>query len=175
MEFFEVLTQRRSVRSYTSQPVEESTLRRIFEAANTAPSAGNLQAYQVRVVRDQAKKDALVSATYGQGFIADAPVCLIFCADLDRSAAKYGERGSELYSVQDATIAATFAMLTAVNLGLATVWVGDFDEKKVQQVLDVKSIRPVAIFSLGYAAEQPQPSPRRAVEEIFQGDFPQTD
>ena len=175
MEFFEVLTQRRSVRSYTSQPVEESTLRRIFEAANTAPSAGNLQAYQVRVVRDQAKKDALVSATYGQGFIADAPVCLIFCADLDRSAAKYGERGSELYSVQDATIAATFAMLTAVNLGLATVWVGDFDEKKVQQVLEVKSIRPVVIFSLGYAAEQPKPSPRRAVEEIFQGDFPQTD
>jgi nitroreductase len=88
---------------------------------------------------------------------------------------KYGKRGSELYSVQDATIAGTFAMLAAVNLGLATVWVGDFDEKKVQKVLGVKSIRPVAIFSLGYAAEQPQPSPRRALEEIFQGDFPQTD
>ena len=175
MEFFEVLTQRRSVRSYTTQPVEESKLRRIFEAANTAPSAGNLQAYQVRVVRDQAKKDALAFATYGQGFIAQAPICLVFCTDPDRSAAKYGERGTELYSVQDATIAATFAMLTAVNLGLATVWVGDFDEKKVQQVLEVKSIRPVAIFSLGYAAEQPKPSPRRAVEEIFQGDFPQTD
>ena len=175
MDFFEVLTQRRSVRSYTTQPVEESRLRRIFEAANTAPSAGNLQAYQVRVVRDQAKKDALASATYGQGFIAQAPICLVFCTDPDRSAAKYGERGSELYSVQDATIAATFAMLTAVNLGLATVWVGDFDEKKVQQILEVKSIRPVAIFSLGYAAEQPKPSPRRAVEEIFQGDFPQTD
>jgi nitroreductase len=175
MDFNEVLTQRRSVRSYKSRPVEDSKLRRIFEAANTAPSAGNLQAYQVRLVREQAKKTALAAATYGQGFIADAPVCLIFCADPDRSAAKYGERGSELYSVQDATIAATFAMLTAVNLGLATVWVGDFDEKKVQQVLDVKSIRPVAIFSLGYAAEQPQPSPRRAVEEIFQGDFPQTD
>jgi nitroreductase len=175
MEFIEVLSKRRSVRSYTPQPVEESKLRSIFEAANTAPSAGNLQAYQVRVVRDQAKKNALATATYGQGFIADAPVCLIFCADPDRSAAKYGERGSELYSVQDATIAGTFAMLAAVNLGLATVWVGDFDEKKVQEVLEVKSIRPVAIFSLGYAAEQPQPSPRRAVEEIFQGDFPQTD
>ena len=57
-------------------------------------------------------------------------------------------------------------MLAAVDLGLSTVWVGDFDEKKVQDVLGVKSI-PVAMFSLGYAAEQPQPSPRRAIEEIF--------
>jgi len=175
MEFAEVLTKRRSVRSYKSQPVEENKLRRIFEAANMAPSAGNLQAYEVRVVRDRAKRSALAEAANGQRFIADSPVSLVFCADHARSAEKYGKRGSELYSVQDATIAATFAMLAAVDLGLATVWVGDFDEEKVQQVLGVKSVRPVAIFSLGYAAEQLQPSPRRAIEEIFHGDFPQTD
>jgi len=175
MEFVEVLTQRRSVRSYKPQPVEESKLKRIFEAANMAPSAGNLQAYQVQVVREQTKRSALAKAAHDQGFIAEAPVCLVFCADPNRSAAKYGNRGSELYSVQDATIAGTFAMLAAVDLGLATVWVGDFDEKRVQQVLEVKSIRPVVMFSLGYAAELPSPSPRRAIEEIFQGDFPQTD
>jgi len=127
------------------------------------------------VIRDQAKKNALARAANDQGFIATSPISLVFCADPARSEQKYGKRGSELYCVQDATIAATFAMLAAVDLGLATVWVGDFDERKVQQVLEVKSIRPVAIFSLGYAAEQPQPSPRRAIEEIFQGDFPQTD
>jgi len=175
MEFTEVLTKRRSIRSYKPQPVEENKLRRIFEAANIAPSAGNLQAYQVRVVRDQVKRNALAQAAHGQGFIADSPVSLVFCADPARSEQKYGKRGSELYSVQDATIAATYAMLAAVDLGLATVWVGDFDEKQVQRILETKSIRPVAIFSLGYAAEQPQPSPRRAIEEIFQGDFPQTD
>jgi len=175
MEFTELLTKRRSVRAYKTQPVEESKLRGIFEAANIAPSAGNLQAYQVRVVREQAKRSALAQAAYGQGFIADAPVSLVFCADPERSAQKYGKRGSELYCLQDATIAGAFAMLAAVDLGLATVWVGDFDEKKVQQIIDVKSIRPVAIFSLGYAAEEPKPSPRRAIEEIFQGDFPQTD
>lgn len=175
MEFIEVLRQRRSVRSYKSQPVEESKLKRIFEAANMAPSAGNLQAYQVHVVRDEAKRKALVNAAHGQGFILEAPVCLVFCADPGRSAVKYGKRGSELYSIQDATIAGSFAILAAVDLGLATVWIGDFDEKKVQEVLGVKTLRPVAMFSLGYAAEQPQPSPRRAIEEIFRGDFPQTD
>jgi nitroreductase len=175
MEFFSVLAQRRSVRSYLSRPVEEVKLKRIFEAANLAPSAGNLQAYQVHVVRDQAKRNALAEASHGQTFLAEAPVCLVFCADPQRSAARYGKRGSELYCVQDATIAGSFAMLAAVDLGLATVWVGDFDEKKVQKVLANESIRPVAIFSLGYAGEQPEPSPRRAIEEIFQGDFPQTD
>ena len=163
------------MRSFKPQPVEESKLKRIFEAANMAPSAGNLQAYQVQVVRDQAKRKALAKAAHDQGFIAEAPVCLVFCADPNRSAATYDKRGSELYSVQDATIAGAFAMLAAVDLGLATVWVGDFDEDEVRQVLEVKSIRPVAMFSLGYAAELPPPSPRRALEEIFQGDFPQTD
>ena len=35
--------------------------------------------------------------------------------------------------------------------------------------------RPVVMFSLGYAAEEPKPAGRRAIEEIFSGDFPQTD
>jgi nitroreductase len=175
MEFVEVLTQRHSVRAYTQQPIEEDKLKRIFQAVNMAPSAGNLQAYKVFVVHEQAKREALAKAAHDQGFIAQAPVCLIFCSDPDRSATKYGKRGRELYSIQDATIAGAYAMLAAVDLGLATVWVGDFDEQKVQQVLGAKSVRPVAMFSLGYAGEQPEPSPRRALEEIFQGDFPQTD
>jgi nitroreductase len=175
MEFFDVLRNRRSVRSYRSQPVEEEKLKRVFEAANTAPSAGNLQAYQVRVVRDEAKRKALARAAHDQGYIAEAPVCLVFFADAERSAEKYGKRGAELYSIQDATIAGSFAMLAAVDVGLATVWIGDFDEKKVRQILETETLRPVAMFSLGYAGEQPSPSPRRAIEEIFSGDYPQTD
>ena len=175
MEFFEVLRQRRSVRSYRSQPVEDEKLKRIFEAANLAPSAGNLQAYQVRVIHDEVKRKALARAAHDQGYIAEAPVCLVFFADAERSAKKYGKRGAELYSVQDATIAGSFAMLAAVDVGLATVWVGDFEEKEVQKILETQALRPVAMFSLGYAGEQPTPSPRRAIEEIFSGDYPQTD
>ena len=175
MEFFTVLQQRRSVRSYKSQPIEEDKLRKIFEAANLAPSAGNLQAYHVYVVRDKATKEALASAARGQSFIEEAPVCLVFCTDPSRSEVKYGERGRELYAVQDATIAGCYAMLAAVDLGLSTVWVGDFDEEAVRTVVGEKMGRPVAMFSLGYAAEEPKSSSRRAIEEIFSGDFPQTD
>lgn len=155
--------------------MEDEKLRRIFEAANLAPSAGNLQAYRVFVFRDPAQREALARAAFDQKFITEAPVCMVFCADPGRSATEFGGRGKELYSVQDATIAGSFAMLAAVNLGLATVWVGDFDEDKIRAVIGIESVRPVAMFSLGYAAEEPQPTPRRAIEEIFSGDFPQTD
>ena len=150
MEFFSVLQQRRSVRSYKSQPVEEDKLRRIFEAANLAPSAGNLQAYHVYVFREKSKREALARAANDQTFIEQAPVCLVFCTDPSRSET-YGARGRELYSVQDATIAGSFAMLAAVDLGLSTVWVGDFDEEAVREIVGDKTGRPVAMFSLGYA------------------------
>jgi nitroreductase len=175
LEFFEVISRRRSVRAYSSKPVEEDKLKRIFQAANMAPSAGNLQAYQVHVYKKQDKKEALAKAAFDQAFLIDVPVCLVFCADPSRSVSKYGERGKELYSVQDATIAGTYAMLAAADLGLATVWVGAFDEGKVQDVVGDKSLRPVAMFALGYPAEEPEATPRRAIEEIFRGDFPQTD
>lgn len=175
LEFFTIIQQRRSIRAYRTQPVEESKLRRVCEAANLAPSAGNLQAYHVYVFQDKEKRRALERAAYGRAnFMEEAPVCLVFFTDPARSAEKYGERGRELYSVQDATIAGTFAMLAAVDLGLATVWIGDFDEDAVRKVVGDAG-RPVAMFTLGYAAEEPKPAGRRAIEEIFSGDFPQTD
>ena len=140
-----------------------------------APSAGNLQAYRVHIFRNQEKRDALAKAAFDQKYVSEAPVCLVFCADPSRSAPKYGERGSELYSVQDATIAGTYAMLAAVDLGLATVWVGAFDEEQVKEVVGENSLRPVAMFALGYPAEEPEVTSRRAIEDIFRGDFPQTD
>jgi nitroreductase len=175
LQFFDVINRRHSIRAYSSKPVEEAKLKQIFQAANMAPSAGNLQAYQVHVILKKETRDALAKAAFDQSYISDAPVCLVFSADPSRSAKKYGERGAALYSVQDATIAGTYAMLAAVDLGLATVWIGAFDEKQVQETVGDRSVRPVAMFALGYPAEEPEATSRRAIEEIFRGDFPQTD
>jgi nitroreductase len=51
VEFFEVLKKRYSVRAYKPDPISDETLKQILEAINSAPSAGNLQAYEVVVVR----------------------------------------------------------------------------------------------------------------------------
>ena len=167
MEFFEVLKRRRSTRAYAAKPVEAEKLHKILAAANAAPSAGNLQAYEIYHVTDPQKKRALARAALEQDFVAAAPEVLVFCAHPARSAPRYRQRGVRLYALQDATIACTFAMLAATALGLATVWVGAFNDEAVSKVLGAPDSHvPVAILPIGYAAETPELTLRRPLEEL---------
>ncbi|MBI2925296.1 MAG: nitroreductase family protein [Verrucomicrobia bacterium] len=167
MNLFETIKARQSVRAYEAKPIEPAKLEAILGAANQAPSAGNVQAYQICVVRDAKLKRALAKAALDQGFIAQAPVVLVFCADARRAAAHYRSRGEQLYCVQDATIAAAYAQLAATALGLATCWVGAFDEQEARRIIGVPSThRPVAIIPVGSPAETPERTPRRALGEL---------
>jgi nitroreductase len=168
MEFFDVLNERHSVRAYTGQPIESDKLQQILEAINRAPSAGNLQAYEVYLVCDEQRKTALAKSAWGQDFLAQAAVVLVFCTHAARSAGKYGSRGTNLYCLQDATIACTFAMLAATALGLSTVWVGAFDEEKARRAIEApQGHRPVAMLPVGYPAEFPRNSPRRSLNDLL--------
>ena len=167
MEFEELVKVRRSIRAFQPRPVEEEKLRKILIAANLAPSAGNLQAYEIYVVKDREIKRKLAKAALDQDFIAEAPVVLVFCANPLRSAVRYGKRGERLYCVQDATIATTFAMLMATNLGLGNVWVGAFDDDRVSEILKLpRFLKPIAILPIGYPAENPEFTGRRRLEDL---------
>ena len=167
MEFFEALKARHSVRAYADTHVEEQKFDQILEAINRAPSAGNLQAYEVYIVTQSDRRKDLAAAALGQNFISQAPITLIFCAHVDRSTAKYGQRGAQLYCIQDATIACTYAMLSATALGLSTVWVGAFNEDKVSRIVNApQTHRPVAMLPIGYAAEEPRIRERRSLSDL---------
>ena len=167
MEFFDVLKTRHSVRSYANTSVEEEKLDQILEAVNRAPSAGNLQAFEVYVVTSDDQRKELAVAALGQNFMAQAPLALVFCAHADRSARKYGQRGANLYCMQDAAIACTYAMLAVTALGLSSVWVGAFHEDQVSNILALpQANRPVAMLSIGYAAEGPRVRPRRSLSDL---------
>lgn len=167
MGFFELIEARHSVRVYRDQVVDRETVRRLLAAASLAPSAGDLQAYRTVVVERRETKAALAAAALGQDFIVAAPVVLVFFADPARSRAKYGERGTSLFCIQDATIAAAYAQLAATGLGLASCWVGAFREPPVAQALSAPpGLRPVVIMPIGYPAEAPERPPRRPIESI---------
>ncbi len=167
MEFSEVILNRHSIRTFSDRPVEQEKLQKILETANLAPSAGNLQAYEIYVVTDAKKRDGLSCAALAQEYIAVAPVALVFCTHAALTEGRYTERGTRLYTVQDATIACTFAMLAATDLGLGTVWVGTFDEKVVRLILGAPEGQvPVSILAIGYPAEFPTQHPRRPLDEI---------
>ncbi len=167
MDYFDVIEIRKSMRAYAERPVNEEKLNAILKAANTAPSAGNLQSYEIYVVRDRTTLRALATAALGQLFMSAAPIALVFCAHPERAAPRYGERGRRLYAVQDATIACTYAMLAATALGLATVWIGAFSDEAVRREIKAPEGHiPIAILPIGYSAEDPAPTRRRKLENL---------
>jgi nitroreductase len=167
MDFFEIVKARRSIRLFTDRPVEEEKIERVLETALAAPSAGNLQAYKIYVVKSAEGRAVLAAAALGQDCVRTARVVLVFCTNAAQAAKKYGERGERLYALQDATIACTFAMLAIAELGLATVWVGAFREEAVWQALGSPAgLSPVAMLPIGYAGEEPAATSRRPLEKL---------
>lgn len=165
MNFQGLAKKRKCVRRFLDKPVEQSKIDLILQAVNLAPSAGNLQAYEVVVVREQERIKKVYGAYFSPTPHYGVQAVMVFVADPERSAAKYGDRGAGLYSVQDATIACCYAMLAAADLGLASVWVGAFDEEKMADAIGARGKRPVAMLPIGYPAEDPERPERR--EGIF--------
>ncbi len=158
MNFFELISKRQSVRKYSSQAVEPEKITLILEAANRAPSAGNFQSYEIFLVSTAEKIAALAAATWDQKFIAEAQVALVICQNPSRC--EYPN--AEFYSLQDATIATTFAMLAVAELGLATCWIGAFAPENVTKALALPpDLKPIAILPIGYSAEAPERTSRR--------------
>lgn len=155
------------MRRFEPRPVEPEKLEEVLAAVNGAPSAGDLQAFEVVCATRQEVRKALSDAALKQAYIAEAPVTLVFFTHPLRSSGVYGLRGADLYCVQDATIACAFAHLRAADLGLGSVWVGAFDEKAVSQAVNAPDgLRPVALLPIGYPAETPGPTPRRGINAI---------
>lgn len=167
MEFFSVLESRHSIRAYLPMAVEDAKLDAILAAANGAPSAVNAQSYEIYITKTRDSIDRIAAATWNQGFLAQAPVVLVFCSHPARGEARLGAEGARLFALQDATIACTFAMLAATAQGLASVWIGAFDPAAVGRAIGApEGVTPVAILPIGYAAQQHEVTGRRAISDL---------
>lgn len=166
MNLKDALKGRRSIRRYSDRPVDRGLVASLLEAAETAPSAGNLRAREYFVATSPDLKAALSVAAYGQDHLATAPVVVVVCADSARSGRRYGDRG-QLYSIQDAAAATTCLLLAAHDLGLGGCWTGAFDETIARDILDLPDrLVPTAMVSIGWPDERPAPSPGRDMTEV---------
>lgn len=168
MSFRDLVHKRCSIRRFHDKPIPHGDLETILWAANRAPSAGNLQAYEIVCVTEKALRDELAGSASRQEFLAEAPVVLTFFAHPRRSSGTYGPRGANLYCVQDATIACAYAELMANDLGLSSVWIGAFDGAAVAQILGAPAdLWPVAMLPIGYGAETPtMRTTRRSLDDL---------
>lgn len=167
MSFSDLIYARHSIRNYTTAPVDSAKVDRIVEAANRAPSAANLQAYEIYLVANVKDRSALSRACCEQGFVLVAPVSLVFCANTARNKDRFGERAS-FYAIQDATIACTYAQLAAADLGLGTCWVGAFNADAVRKVIGAPpGHEPVAVLPVGHPKGQAEVKDRRPLADIL--------
>lgn len=161
------ILERRCIRKFKGDKVLRATIGRIIDAGRWAPSAGNIQPWQFFVVNNETKKMELSAAAYNQKHLVEAPVVIVVCVDPEMSAAKYNDRGRSLYVLQDSGAAVQNMLLAAEGYGLASCWVGAFDETLVSKILDLpKGLVPVTMIPIGFADEEVSPPARRPVEEI---------
>ena len=148
-EFLGFLTSRSSVREYDGTPLSQDEIDYIVTCAGTAPSAGNLESWDVVVVTDEGTRTALAEAALDQAHIEKAPAIFVVCANYVRAMSRYGDRGI-LYGLEEASIACTYMMLAAHVRRLQSCWTGAFDDEAVREVLSLPPhIRPVSLLAVG--------------------------
>lgn len=166
MDVMEAIKARRSIRKYSSKPIEEGKLSAVLEAARLAPSANNAQGWKFIVVRDKEKIKKLEAACGNQKQVGEAPVVIVVCATR-----KHTMTCGQPAETVDASIATSFIMLEACEQGLGTCWLGFFYQDKVKEILDIPDdATVVAITPLGYPDESPDMRPRKSAAEVISFD-----
>ena len=155
---------RRSIRKFKNDPVPDEHVMALIEAARLAPSGSNAQPWRFKIVRDADTRDRLVEAAHDQKFIAQAPVVIVCCADIEGylsgtiSGARYlgaaGALDDKMVNMlvsragilkekpgdigpraaANVTIAIEHMVLRALDFGLGTCWVRAFEEPKVKKI-----------------------------------------
>ena len=130
----DTLLAHRSVRAYSDRPLPPGTLETIVAAAQSAPTSSNLQAWSVIAVEDRGRKARLASFAGNQKHVANAPLLLVFLADLTRLRAVSRQHGLpgegldflELFviGVADAAFAAQNAVVALESLGMGSCYIG---------------------------------------------------
>jgi len=179
MDTFEAIKNRRSIRKFKADPVDDETLEKVLEAGRLAPSWANTQCWRFIVIRDQAAKDALADAiianpTLGRnpaaGGIRTAPVVIAACAEKEVSGYFSGKAATDkgdYWFMFDVALALENMMIAATSLGLGMVHIGLFDPGVVGGILGIPdNVNLVELTPLGYPEFQPNPRPRKELSEI---------
>ena len=165
-DVFRIFATRRSTRKFDRIKVEEWKIDKILAAADTAPTAGNFQGLKIFYIKNKKTKEALVEASNKQPYV-NAPVVLIFCMDPSRVNLKFPSEILEKFSLQDATLAASYAQIAATGLGLSSIWIGMFDEEKVKSIIRTE-LRPSSILCIGYPDKKKLPKSRRNLKKLIE-------
>ena len=158
MDMLELSKHRYSCRKLSDKPVEQEKLDRIIATAIAAPTAKNLQPYKLWLFKSEEAMEKLKETTH---FTFGAKVVIAVGAKPSDAFVRPFDQKN--YGEIDGAIVATHIMLAIEAEGLNTTWVGYFDAPKLQQLFpQMADYEMIALFPIGYAADDAKPSPRHA-------------
>ena len=158
---------RKSIRTYTSEPIDDALLHRLLSEAMRAPTMGNMQLYSVVVTKDAERKRQLSPLHFGQPMVENAAVVITFCADFHRftrwcqlrqADAGYDNFLSFLNAVQDTLLITQTFITLAEREGLGTCYLGTtvYNPLGLIDLLQLPELTfPVATITVGWPAEDP--------------------
>ena len=163
----ETLLTHRTVRAYLDTPLPEGTLETLVAAAQSAPSSSNLQAWSVIAVEDRERRARLAHFAGDQAHILEAPLFLVWLADLSRlrgiaSAAGRPSEGldyleSFVLGVVDAALAAQNALVAAESLGLGACYIGAIRNRPLDVAAEL-GLPPETVAVFGLTLGYPDPA-----------------
>lgn len=160
MSFQELIEKRQSVRKYKKQPVEKEKIELLVSAVHLSPSACNSQPWRLIIVDEPELKNEVAKATFNKAiafnrFAVEAPVIAVLVIEKAKLIAQIGGNiKNQEYPMYDIGIAASHFCLQAAELGLGTCMIGWFDEKKIQDLLNIPEKRKIGlVITLGYAPD----------------------
>jgi nitroreductase len=168
----ELINKHASIRHYTHESIPSSLIETIIRAAQRASSSSNMQTYSVIAVRNEEKRKRLSELCANQRFIAEAPVFLVWIADLSRMDRVCKLRGytqvtehveSFLVPAVDCAIAAQNAAVAAESLGLGICYIGSIrnNPKEIIELLDLPLLTfPIVGMTLGWPLKPSHVKPR---------------
>ncbi len=181
-QVIELLKSHRSIRKFTAQPIEQSTIEELVRAGQAAATSSFLQACTVIQVQDKASREQLAACAGNQAYIVAAPTFLVFCADMKRHRLACDMHQAEMqsgYTEQFITATADCALfaqnvaVAAESLGLGIVYIGGL-RNQIAQVADLlelpELVYPVFGMCLGYPDQNPEVKPRLPLSVVLKQD-----
>lgn len=166
-EVIETILSHRSVRGFLPDQLPEGTLELLVAAAQSASTSSNLQFWSVIAVQEQARKSRIADLAGQQQFIRDAPLLLVWLADLSRIDRIAAERQAQvdgthyveefIVGVVDAALAAQSALIAAESLGLGGVYIGAMRNLPEQVAAELK-LPPHVFAVFGMSIGYPDPA-----------------
>ena len=176
MELMEGLLTRRSIRQYNpDKKISKETVEQLIKAAQYAPTAHNKQPWEFLVIENKEIQAHLRHVQRWTSFAKDAAMVIIVCGDENQSFSRHKEEESWSFVDVDCALATQNLLLAAHALGIGTCYCGAAPMQKVVDALKEyfnlpENIRPFAIVTLGYPAEEPkQPEGRYKEDKIHWG------